>query len=380
MAVKGLRAWVDRRKGRAAPGIGAGLLHRWKNLDRRDATFLAAGAALVGGAVAGRWLLFPFLGAGKLSEPKETRGESVRRIKRPDGTELQVEFFGPSDGPTLLLTHSWDQDSTQWYYFKRDLAGRFRLIVWDLAGLGKSSQPLNGDYSTEKMARDLEAVVELAGGPVVLVGHSFGGMVMQTFCRLFPQYLGERVTGLVFIDTTYTNPLKTARFGGFWRAIQTPVFIPLSYAAIALSPLVRGMKWLSYFNGSLHLIKRLVGFAGHQTWRQVDFSARLSAKTTPAVSARIALATLHFDEWNTLPAISVPTLILAGENDRVTRFDVSEEIQHRIPDARLVPFRPAGHYALYEHHNAFSRAVAVFAESLQGDFALVRTHRPGQIA
>lgn len=83
----------------------------------------------------------------------------------------------------------------------------------------------------------------------------------------------------------------------------------------------------------------------------------------------MSLASIEFDEWNTLPSISVPVLVLAGENDRVTRFDVNQQLQQRIPAARLVSFRPAGHYALFEHHEAFSKVVAEFVESCQGDSA-----------
>jgi pimeloyl-ACP methyl ester carboxylesterase len=362
-----LRTCVAGLTGLAVPAVGATLARKWKNTDgKQRAAYLAGGAAIAAWAVAGRWLLFPLLGAGKLSEPEASRGGSTQRVKRPDGTELQVEFYGPHDAPTLVLTHGWTQDSTGWYYLKRELSQRFRLIVWDLPGAGKSSRPSNQDYSLDKMARDLEAVVELAGRPVVLVGHSLGGMVIQSFCRLFPQHLGERITGLVLIDTTYTNPLETARFGALWRALQAPVFVPLWYTTIALSPVVWAMSWLSYFNGSSHLIKRLLGFAGRQTWRQVDFACRLTAKASPAVAARMSLASVKFNEWNTLSAISVPVLVLAGENDRVTRIDVNQQIQQRIPSARLVSFRPGGHYALFEHHEAVSMAVADFVESCRG--------------
>lgn len=352
--------------GLAIPTIGSSLARKWKNADKKQrAIYLAGGASLVAWAVAGRWLLLPFLGTDKLSEPKETHSGSTQKIKRPDGSELHVEFYGPTDAPVLVLTHGWAQDGTGWYYLKRDLAQRFRLIVWDLPGQGQSVGPSNNDYSLDKMAADLEAVIKLAERPVVLVGHSLGGMVIQTFCRLFPQHLKKRVTGLVLMDTTYANPLKTARWGAFWRALQAPLFVPLWYTTIALSPVVRVLNWLGYLNGSWHLSKRFLGFAGRQTWKQVDFACRMSIKGPPSIPARMALASVKFNEWNTLSQISVPVLVLAGENDRLTRFDVNQQLQQRIPDARLVSFRPGGHYAMLEHHAAFSQAVADFADSCQ---------------
>jgi pimeloyl-ACP methyl ester carboxylesterase len=115
----------------------------------------------------------------------------------------------------------------------------------------------------------------------------------------------------------------------------------------------------------MHLVTRLLGFSGRQTWRQVDFVCRMAAKTPPAVGARIALASVRFNESQTLPAISVPVLVLAGANDRLTRFAVNREIQQRIPDARLVAFQPAGHFALFEHHQGFSQAVSDFVDRLE---------------
>jgi pimeloyl-ACP methyl ester carboxylesterase len=61
-----------------------------------------------------------------------------------------------------------------------------------MPGLGKSQGPRNHDYRLEKMAADLEAVVARVDRPVVLVGHSIGGMISLTFCRLFPSIWGAR--------------------------------------------------------------------------------------------------------------------------------------------------------------------------------------------
>ncbi len=98
-----------------------------------------------------------------------------------------------------------------WQYLRTTLADHFRIVVWDLAGLGKSHGPTNNDYSLEKMAHDLNAVLERVSpnGPVILIGHSIGGMTEQTFCRVHHDKLGQSVKGIVLLHTTYTNPLST---------------------------------------------------------------------------------------------------------------------------------------------------------------------------
>ena len=76
----------------------------------------------------------------------------------------------------LFLHTAGGLDTREWNYLKRDLSGVFRLIVWDEPGLGKSTRPSNRDYSLENLARDLEAVLALAGDkPAILLGHSIGG-------------------------------------------------------------------------------------------------------------------------------------------------------------------------------------------------------------
>ena len=110
------------------------------------------------------------------------------------------------------MTHGWGCNSTEWFYPKKSLAGRFRLIVWDEPGLGLSKKPDNNDYRLEKLAGDLEALFAFAGDrPACLVGHSIGGMITLTFCKVFPKALGRRVAGLVLAHTSHTNPVRTTK-------------------------------------------------------------------------------------------------------------------------------------------------------------------------
>ena len=125
------------------------------------------------------------------------------------------------------------------------------MIDWDQPGLGKSTRPSNSAWSLENLARDLEAVLSVSDGrPAVLVGHSFGGMILLTFCRLFPEALGRRVCGLVLAHTTYTNPVKTTTWTRCYTAMQKPVMEPLCHLTIWLAALVRPLCVLSYLDGS----------------------------------------------------------------------------------------------------------------------------------
>ena len=232
----------------------------------------------------------------------------VHRITRPDGSELQVECYGPADAPPIVMTHGWGCNSTEWFYPKKDLAGRFRLIVWDEPGLGLSKKPDNNDYRLEKLAADLAAVLAFAGDrPAVLVGHSIGGMIILTLCKAFPELLERRVAGLVLAHTSYTNPVRTTKMAAFYTAIETPVIIPLLHLTIALWPLVWVMNWLSYLNGSAHRSTHKESFAGTETRGELDFCARFMPHARPDVLARGMLGMIGYDATATLPTIPIPT-------------------------------------------------------------------------
>ena len=297
-------------------------------------------------------------------EPKLNRSNRTHRLTRSNGSEIQIEFYGPDLAPTLILTHGWGPDSTAWYYAKKQLTNQFRVIVWDLPGLGKSKKPENRDYSLETYARDLEAVLMLAGDqPVVLVGHSMGAMLLLTFCRLFPEHLGQRVAGLVLVDGTYTNPLKTAILEKLLLALQKPLLEPLLHLAIALSPLLWLMSWLSYLNGSTLLTTEISGFTGRETRGQLNFSSLVGIKASPGVLARGVLAMFKFDETATLPDISVPTLVVVGKSDIATRPFASERMSKEIPQAELSVLSPGGHMVLMERNQQFAEVVRVFSHS-----------------
>jgi pimeloyl-ACP methyl ester carboxylesterase len=211
-------------------------------------------------------------------------------------------------------------------------------------------------------------VLDAAGDqPVILLGHSIGGMIVLTFCHLFPDELGHRVTGLVLNATTPTNPVRTVRGAPFFTAIETPILKPLMYLTIALSPLVWLMNWMSYLNGSAHISTKRTGFAGTETWQQIDFAALFQAKASPAVLARGMLGMMHYDVSTRIAGINVPTLIVPGEIDPVCKPEASELMHAAIPESRLQPLPLARHLGFLEHHGTFASYVENFARSINGE-------------
>jgi pimeloyl-ACP methyl ester carboxylesterase len=353
-------------------GGGAYLLHQWHEGELISDRWLILAVGMLLWSAVGFLPILLLRRAGD-DEPKPLRSRQIQRLARPDGSEIHVEFYGSEQAPPLILIHGWGPDSTVWYYAKKQLASQFRVIVWDLPGLGKSKRPQNQDYSTEKFARDLEAVLALAGEqPAILLGHSLGGMVILTFCRLFPKDLGRRVAGLVLVDTTYTNPLKTTVFSKLLLTLQKPLLEPLLHLATVLSPVLWLTSWLSYLNGTTLLTTEISGFTGRETRGQLNFSTLVGLKASPRVLARGMLAMLRFNETETLSDIAVPTLVVVGKTDIATRPVASHRITAELPQAELTVLAPAGHMGLIERHQQFAEAVRAFGNQCLG------VERPGR--
>jgi pimeloyl-ACP methyl ester carboxylesterase len=339
----------------------------------RQTGYFASGIALLTLALVGRWgrqWASTIAGGPKRGQstgadaPREDRSGEIHRITRPDGSELQVECRGPIGAQPIVLTHGWGCNSTAWFYIKENLSDRFRVIVWDEPGLGRSKKPDNNDYRLEKLAADLDAVLAFAGErPAILVGHSIGGMITLTFCKDFPGSLGGRVAGLVLAHTSYTNPVRTTKMAAVYTAIEKPVLIPLLYLTIAVWPLVWVMNWLSYLNGSAHRSTAKESFAGTETQGQLDFCARFMPRGRPDVLARGMLGMIGYDATATLSTISVPVLVVVGDQDSTTLPEAGQYISRNVPDARLATLSPAKHVGVIEHHARFSELVAGFASA-----------------
>jgi pimeloyl-ACP methyl ester carboxylesterase len=336
---------------------------------RGESWRLYTALGLIGWSFLGRFVVLMFIPAGR-DEPREERG-SASAATAPDGSALRVETFGAASGPTIVLTHGWGLNSTAWWYTKQALGDRFRMVVWDLPGLGRSKSPKDGKFTIDRFAEALGAVVRSTGtGPVLLVGHSIGGMTTQTFWRACPEALRRQVAGIVLVDTSHENPLRTMWLSPLWQALRWPLIEPMLWLTILLSPLVWLSSWQGYLSGSNQLAMRLTGFGRFATRGQVDFTARLACKGSPGVQAKGNLAMFRWKATEVLPGIDVPVLVLTGTSDIVTLPSASDVIARAAPRARLIRVEGAGHMGFMERSDVYNAAIGAFADEVFAAFAL----------
>jgi pimeloyl-ACP methyl ester carboxylesterase len=346
-----------------ARGIGHLVREDWR---------LWTGAGLLLWSLAGRFVLPLVLARPDEARPLAPAHHRGKVVQGASGASLYVESLGPPGAPVIVLTHGWGLDSTIWERAKAELSTRYRIVTWDLPGLGRSRQPKNGALTLDRLAADLATIVELSrNGPVVLVGHSIGGMTIQTLARLRPDLFGATVAGVILLNTTHTNPLKTMIFSGLAQALRWPVIEPAMRMAIWLWPVAWLGAWQSYLSGSAHLANRF-GFGRYVTRGQLQHTTLLTTRNSPAVQAKGNLAMFRWDATAALSHLACPTLVIGGDLDIVTKPSASETIAAAAPLARLQVVEGVNHMGFLERAEVYNAAIARFASTVFGDVSAQR--------
>jgi len=345
-------------------GLAAWLLGDWyagetlwiegERVFRREDWRLWVGLALLGWSFLGRWPMV-WLTTRPDRKPADLRRRASTVIDGSTGAKLHVESTG--HGPAVVLTHGWGMDATIWNSLIDRLSGDHRLITWDLPGLGRSGID-HRQFSLDTMAADLQRVVAFAGEPVVLVGHSIGGMIIQTLARDHRELFGLRVKGVVLFNTTYTNPLKTMILSGVARALQKPVLEPLFRLMIPLKPLIWLSAWQGYLSGSAHLAHRL-GFGPDVTRSQLEHTTKLSVRNPPDVLARGNLAMFRWDATGSMAGLPCPVLVVGGDVDILTKCEAGKRIADTAGAAFVVAPR-ANHMGFLEQADVYEAALRDF--------------------
>jgi pimeloyl-ACP methyl ester carboxylesterase len=139
-------------------------------------------------------------------------------MRTHDGLQLSVTTYGPDDAPlTVFLAHCWTLNQHGWHYQVRDLQREFghaiRIVTWDHRGHGDSDPVARRHATIENLARDWSDLIDALApeGPLVLAGHSIGGMTLMQLCETRPEVF-ERVVGTAFVSTS-SGQLDTVTLG-----------------------------------------------------------------------------------------------------------------------------------------------------------------------
>jgi pimeloyl-ACP methyl ester carboxylesterase len=285
------------------------------------------------------------------------KSDRTSTVAADDGTPLSVSEIDPPDGLkpelTVVGVHGFALSQRCWHFQRRDLASltlpRLRQVYYDHRGHGLSGPATPESSTIEQLAHDLDAVLRAVApeGPLVLMGHSMGGMVIMELAAEFPEIFAERVRGVALIATAAGE--IGAR--GLSRSLLSKY-----------NPLTRGVGGLAGWQpGLVEFVRAAGGQLTRQAVRRLAFGSRDVSprlldfmlemlEVTPVRGLVNFVDTLgSHNRYAALAGLKhAHVLVIGGDSDRFTPFSHAERIAAELPDAELVRIRGAGHMVQLE--------------------------------
>jgi pimeloyl-ACP methyl ester carboxylesterase len=284
-------------------------------------------------------------------------------VTADDGTTLHVAVSGPEEASgTVVLAHGYVLGSRLWDHQVAALAQArpdLRVVVYDQRGHGRSARAAKGSATIEQLGKDLRAVLDAeARGPVVLAGHSMGGMTIMSLVEQYPDEVGDRVVGAALVSTS----------GGGLAEVDWG--LPPRIAARIRAGLPAGMEQARRWED-----------AGRKALPQPFLRPLLFGKGADPTAVRTALEvytgnSAHtvadffetFPEHDRIAALSalseVPVTVLVGTKDRICPLEHSRALAEALPHARFRVYPGAGHMLQLERPADVSAELIALAEVL----------------
>jgi pimeloyl-ACP methyl ester carboxylesterase len=260
-------------------------------------------------------------------------------VARREGAEVYYEVRG--EGPPLLLVEGLGYGLWMWRGQSPALARRFRLIVFDNRGVGRSS-PLPGPYSVPDFARDALAVLDAERiDRAAVLGASMGGFIAQSLAAQAP----DRVAALVLACTSPGGPDAKPMPVETWTEVTRKVpdeSEPDRLRRTMQTALTPGFP------------------TDHRAELDAVLADRLASPTDPTQWMYQALSVREFDARESDARLTIPVLVTTGTEDRVVPWTNSLLLYKTIPRASLALFRGQNHLHLLERPTEFNAIVEEF--------------------
>jgi pimeloyl-ACP methyl ester carboxylesterase len=290
--------------------------------------------------------------------------DELKRSRRPAPAPVKRRLRRKAieqapDDLTLIFAHGYGLNMDCWHFERRDLAGIGTMVFYDQRSHGRSGRSPKEGVTIDQLGRDLYGILQefAPTGPVILIGHSMGGMSIMALAEQHPDLFGDRVIGVGLLSTSAGGLDETPIAFPGWpgrlvRRIATP-----TVAALARMPDVveRGRKAGTDIS---YILTRKYSFGSEVPPAFTEFVNEMIAATPISVIADFyPIFALH-DRYSDLePLQKVECVVIGGDDDHLTPFSHSEEIVRHVPGAELVEVRNCGHLGLIEHHREFTAAL-----------------------
>lgn len=263
-----------------------------------------------------------------------------------NGITIAYEITG--SGPPLVLVAGLGYSRWMWHKMVPGLAENFTVLHYDNRGVGETDKP-SGPYNAQLLAEDLCCLLEALGiEKTAVFGHSMGGFIAQAFALAYP----EKLTKLV---------LSATNFGG-------PRHVPVTQEALAVLMDTTSEPLTRLRNGIL--ISCAAGFAERQPEIVEEWvNYRANHPIDPAgyqaqMGVGLSLMSQEACFEHKLAAVTAPTLILSGAEDKVVPPANVDLLAKAIPHTETAIIEQAGHFFPFEQPET---AVTIVTKFLQAE-------------
>ncbi|MFI6579856.1 alpha/beta fold hydrolase [Embleya sp. NPDC050493] len=276
-------------------------------------------------------------------------------VRTGDGAALRVNVSGPPDAAvTVVFAHGWTLHGDIWRTQVEALvAAGVRTVSYDHRGHGRSTAGRAAPWTIDLLGDDLADVIDAVApsGPVLLCGHSMGGMTIMALAAARPELFGSRVAGVVLVGTSAGDLVPTGR--GLPAAVRLRSAAQIRFFAFGRRHprlVTRGRTLLPGPNrpGHLRIVRRsLFGPTADPT--VVHACAQMLFATPMTTVCGFFPALAGHDKAGALTALAdVPVHIVVGAHDRLTPLAHSRALAAELPGATLHVEPECGHMVFTE--------------------------------
>ncbi len=298
---------------------------------------------------------------------------TTSQVRTDDGAELHVETDLVEHSPlSVVLVHGFTASLEEFALQRETLRGRATTVLYDCRGHGRSRRGKVRNPSIDQLGRDLGAVLDTAvpPGPVVLFGHSMGGMTIMALARQRPELFGDRVAGAFLLATSAGGLVEKGALGRTVRVLRRLGLLQLWLLLFQLwAPVLeryrrRGTPLMrAYF-------RRYLFGRDDATPATVQQVQDLLEQTPLPVMAAFYKTLLDHDEQASLHVLqAVPVTLLVGDSDRLTPLSHTSKMALVLPDAELVVVPGAGHSVNITRRAVVDDALLRLLQRTQGALA-----------
>ncbi|MFC9966019.1 alpha/beta fold hydrolase [Nocardia ignorata] len=266
-------------------------------------------------------------------------------VRADDGVSLATRTYGDDTAEvTLVFVHGFCNSMDSFHFQRRDLAQqwgpRIRMVFFDQRGHGRSGMPSTDSCTIAQLGRDVATVIRtcVPKGPVVLVGHSLGGMAVLAAAAQFPELFATRVVGVALLNTAAAEVTST----GVLQLLRHPALGVFGLAVRSAPALVQFGR-----SASKHVVTPILhvsSFHGPVSPTLSRFTTMMIDRT-PVATVEKFLKTIELhDESAALPTLNkLPVLVLGGAHDMVIPFENSRLLAEALPNCELVKISEGAH-------------------------------------